>query len=52
MYQLTLAAAFPPTLAARAGSYELPNWSGPVAFVVWIAVLLAIAVIAFRRRAL
>jgi ABC-type transport system involved in multi-copper enzyme maturation permease subunit len=50
VYQLTLSAFFPPTLAAAIGGYQLPDWTGPLAFVVWIAVLLVIAVIAFRKK--
>lgn len=50
VFQLTLAAHLPASLASVGGIYQLPDWSGPVAMVVWIAVLLAIAVVAFQKK--
>lgn len=51
VYQLTLLAALPPSLFgfAGTGSGILPPWAGPVALVVWIGVLLALAIFLFRR---
>ncbi len=37
-------------LFGTTGGGDLPNWVGPVAMLVWIAVLLVIAVIVFRKR--
>ena len=37
-------------LFGTTGGGDLPNWVGPVAMLVWIAVLLVIAVYVFRKR--
>ena len=50
VFQLTLAAYLPSSLAGAVGSYQLPDWSGPVAMLVWIAALLALAVLAFKKK--
>jgi len=50
VFQLTLAAALPPSLAGFGSSYQLPDWTGPAAFVVWLVVLLVLAVLAFQKK--
>lgn len=50
VFQLTLAAHLPASLAGAGGSYQLPDWSGPVAMAVWIVVLIALAVYAFQKK--
>ena len=50
VYQLTLLAFAPASLGLGGAGGELPGWSGPVAFALWIAVLLAIAVVLFKRK--
>ncbi len=50
VFQLTIAAYLPPSLAEVAGSYQLPNWSGPLAMLVWIGALLVVAVLAFKKK--
>ena len=50
VFQLTLAAYLPSSLAGAGGSYQIPDWSGPVAMLVWIAALLALAVLAFKKK--
>ncbi len=37
-------------LFGTTGGGDLPNWVGPVALLAWIAVLLVVAVIVFRKR--
>lgn len=50
VFQLTLAAHLPASLAALGGSRQLPDWSGPVAMLAWIVALLALAVLAFKKK--
>ncbi len=51
VYQLTLAAFLPASLAAVGPSaFQLPDWTGPVAMLVWIVILLALAVYAFQKK--
>ena len=50
VYQLTLLAFAPASLGLGGAGGELPGWSGPVAFALWIVVLLAIAVVLFKRK--
>lgn len=52
VYQLTLTAYLPPQLIGAFGASlsGLPPWSGPAAFVAWIATLLVVAVYVFQKR--
>ncbi len=53
VYTLFVATFMPASLVGlfgTTGGGDLPNWVGPVAMLVWIAVLLVIAVIVFRKR--
>ncbi len=53
VYNLFVATFMPASLFGlfgTTGSGDLPNWAGPVALLVWIAVLLVIAVYVFRKR--
>ena len=37
-------------LFGTSGGGTIPDWTGPVAMVVWIVVLLGLAVAVFRKR--
>ena len=52
VFQLTLTAYLPPHLLGAFGASlgGLPTWSGPVAFVMWIAGLLVVAVLVFKAK--
>jgi hypothetical protein len=52
VYQITLTAYLPPQLIGAFGASlsGLPPWSGPAAFVGWIATLLVVAVYVFQKR--
>jgi len=49
VYQITILAAAPTALFGGSGA-GLPDWSGPVAFVLWIVVLLVLAVVLFQKK--
>ena len=51
VYQLVLSGALPPSISSgSAGGYGLPDWSGPVAMLLWVAALLVLAVLLFRKK--
>ncbi len=53
VYQLMVTTFIPPSalgLFGVTGGGDLPNWTGPVAMLVWIVLLLIIAVVVFRKR--
>jgi len=51
VYSLTLLAFLPPSVTfLGGGTGSLPDWSGPLAFAVWIAALLVLAVVLFRKK--
>ncbi len=53
LYTLTVTTFMPASLVGlfgTSGGGSLPDWTGPVAMVVWIAALLILAVIVFRKR--
>ncbi len=53
VYSLFITTFMPPSVLGLFGTTsgsELPDWAGPVAMLVWIAVLLALAVYVFRKR--
>jgi len=53
LYTLTVTTFMPASLLGlfgTTGGGSLPEWTGPMAMVVWIVVLLAIAILVFRKR--
>lgn len=53
LYTLTVTTFMPASLIGLfgiSGGGGLPDWTGPVAMVVWIAALLVLAVLVFRKR--
>jgi ABC-type transport system involved in multi-copper enzyme maturation permease subunit len=53
VYQLLVTTFVPAStlgLFGTTGGGELPNWTGPLAMVVWIVVLLIFAIAVFRKR--
>ena len=53
VYQLMVTTFVPPAalgLFGTTGGGSLPDWTGPVAMLVWIAALLVLAVTVFRKR--
>ncbi len=53
VYQLMVTTFVPAStigLFGTTGGGQLPDWTGPVAMVIWIAALLVLAVVVFRKR--
>ena len=52
VYTLTVTTFMPSSLLGLFGTTggSLPDWTGPVAMIIWIAVLLVLAVLVFRKR--